>query len=273
MQQGTHRTVPLSSLKRRHTRRDPGTKEELQALGRSWLGNPIHDILVDATMSVVDGNRRLLGLELLEAVEVNVCVLDDELSNAAMDDVALLSSYHRAPLGGYEQARIVRDKKEAVHGMTNKAVADYFHIDPGMITRLLSLFDCIPEAEQAAKDGLLNVSQWYAISKAEDQREALRRALHGASRDALEESRGRVKKFRCPLPSGHVVTVAGDNISTVDEGIKILMEAVNALKAALKGKKKTIKEAQAMWADEIAKGKDPASGNDGPESVTTALAG
>lgn len=239
---GHHRTVPLASLKRRDTRISPGSEEELKALALSWMENPIHDILVDADFSVADGNRRLKGLELLGATEVNVCVLDTKLSAAEMDDIALVTAYHRAPLGGYEQARIIHRRKEAVPGTTNKAVAEYFHIDAGMVTRYEALWVCIPEAQKAAKEGLLTVSKWYAISKADDQHAALQRALHGASRDSLEGSRTGQATRKWSLPSGYVVTVSGTDVG-FEQCKKALTDAINAMKAELKPQKSAAKAA------------------------------
>ena len=260
MKKGIHRIVPLSTLKLRQTRINPGTDEELKALAKSWLENPVHEVFVRASdHEVIDGNRRIRGTGLLGVSEVGVFLIEGDLSDSEMDDIAMISSYHRAPLGGYEQACIVRRKKEAAPGTSNKAVAEAFRIDPGMITRLLSLFDCIPEAQQAAQEGMLNVSAWYAVSKADDQREALRLALSGASRESLERSRKprspsteRLSKIKCPVLSGRVVTVAGEAIG-LEEAIEAMGEAIKVMREAIRNNL-SARTAQATWKDKAAAG-------------------
>jgi hypothetical protein len=180
--------LELAKLKKRALRSDPGTAEGLKALAASWLANPIHDIVVRASdLAIGDGNRRVLGLELLGETEADVTLLEGDVSDLDLDRMALVSAYHRAPLGGYDQARILHAMREAQPGVTNKALAEELHIDPSMPTMLLALFDhCLPEVQAAAQAGQIGVTHWYAIRRSPDQLSALRDALNGSSRDELQ---------------------------------------------------------------------------------------
>ena len=182
----TRARVLLSKLKKRPRRLNPGTQAELIALARSWLADPIHDIIARASdFAIGDGHRRVEGLELLGETEADVTLLEGDISDLALDRMAFVSAFHRSPLGSVDQASIIRSMKESEPGITNKAIADEMHIDPSMPTRLLSLFDTAPEVQEAAQAGKIGVTHWYAISKAADQLAALKSALNGSSRDDL----------------------------------------------------------------------------------------
>jgi hypothetical protein len=112
-----------------------------------------------------------------------------------------------------------------------------------MVGRILSLSRCITAVQQAAADGKLGPSDWYAISKMpEEEQEALLAAkLAGASRDQLER-RGRklrtgnaagvtVKRLKIPLGHDRSVTIAGSNLS-LDDAIELLQETLRFAKKA-----------------------------------------
>jgi hypothetical protein len=98
--------------------------------------------------------------------------------------------------------------------------------------------------EQAAADGKLGPSEWYAIAKAPEaeQQAMLAAKLAGASRDQLEQ-RGRklrngeahgikVNRLKIRLGSqGRSVTIAGSNLG-LDDAIEILQEALKSARKA-----------------------------------------
>jgi ParB-like chromosome segregation protein Spo0J len=262
----TRARVLLAKLKKRPRRINPGIREQVIALARSWLANPIHDILVRASdMVIADGHRRVEGLELLGETEADVTLLEGDVSDRDLDRMAMVSAYHRSPLGGYEQACILRSMKEA-EGVTNKDLAEEMQIDGSMPTKLLSVFDCIPAAQEAAKAGKIGVSVWYAISRVADQMAALQAALNGSTRDELQRrSRKngsvdrtiqnapppvRMPRIKIPLATEAAigtVTLAGENIDLDDAEI-LLKEAMKAVRDA-KAKNLDTKTAQAVWRD------------------------
>jgi ParB family transcriptional regulator, chromosome partitioning protein len=128
-------------------------------------------------------------------------------------------------------------------GATAKDLAAKIDRDPSMLMRILSLSKCIQPVQQAAADGKLGPSEWYAISKVPeaDQGAMLAAKLAGASRDQLEqrgrklrngESRGiKVNRLKIPLGQGRTVTIAGSNLS-LDDGIEMLLETLKFARKA-----------------------------------------
>jgi ParB family transcriptional regulator, chromosome partitioning protein len=112
------------------------------------------------------------------------------------------------------------------------------------LVRILSLAKCVPLVQQAAAEGKLGASEWYAISKVPEaeQPAMLQAKLAGASRDQLED-RGRklrngeeqgikVNRLKIPLgPQGRSVTIAGSNLSLAD-AIKILQDTLQLARKA-----------------------------------------
>jgi hypothetical protein len=119
-------------------------------------------------------------------------------------------------------------------------------LDAGTITKLLSLFDCDQEVQDAAKAGSVGPTDWYAVARAKDQAEALRLKLTGATRDELErhiraercESQevrtgadGRATSITLPLEDGVTFSVKGPGIS-IDAAIAHAEKAIAKLKQA-----------------------------------------
>jgi ParB family transcriptional regulator, chromosome partitioning protein len=214
-----------------------GDESELRALAHSYLKRPLHPLICNPDGTLYDGNRRHMGLELIERLdaEVDVCVTDELLVADQVQEIQLVSAIHRADLSAYDKAVAMRDIKAARKGLTNKQLAeDVLDIDPSLVTRYLSLFECISEVQDAARAGKLGVSDWYGIAKlAQDEQPVLlEMKLGGASRDELERQGrkrrsggkpvARASKIKIALTSGVTVTISGDDLS-LDDAI----EAVN----------------------------------------------
>jgi ParB family transcriptional regulator, chromosome partitioning protein len=250
----------IADLKRQPIRQDHGTQEELKALARSYLECAIHPIICRRDMTVGDGNRRVEGLGLLGQTEIEVFVADEDLSDADLLEIALASDIHRASVCFYDKCQAIRKWEELHPGISGKEIAEKLKVDPAQITRLKSLFKCIPEVQEAARIGKLDSSSVYAISKVETeagQRELLAAKLGGATRDEIEK-RGRkarnraaptvkLARVRCPLSTGTTVVVSGASMD--------LSGMIDALSAALDCARKASKEsldvktAQRVWAD------------------------
>ena len=128
-------------------------------------------------------------------------------------------------------------------GWLAKDLAEHLHIDPSMVTRLLSPTKCTVAWQDALKDGKVGISDVYAASKLPEAEQAglLALKLSGASRDAIEKAGRkkrsvdveavRVNRVKCLLPSGVQVVVSGSSVS-LDESIEALTEAVKEMKRA-----------------------------------------
>ncbi len=262
---GVFAVLLLVSLKFQSIRFDLGTEAELIALAKSWLKQPIHPIIVRPDYTVADGHRRLKGLELLGVKEVEVFITDENLTDEQLVEIALLSAVHRKGLSDYERVHGMKRIAAAHPDWSNKRIAEEVVMDPSMVGRMLPSGELIPAVEEAFKAGLIGISDRYNISllPPAEQPVPLELKLSGASRDEVaRESRKRrngkgaaqvrASKIRCPLPSGHVVTVSGEEIS-LEEAIEAMSEAVKLAKAAL-SKGLNAKTAMNVWKDVAAAG-------------------
>jgi ParB family transcriptional regulator, chromosome partitioning protein len=223
-------------------------EEELRRLGRSYKKRWIMPLIVMPDGTLIDGERRFRGGCLEGMEQFPVQVVDRVLSALEIAETQLLSAVHRADLGDHERAVAMRDIKAAHSEMTAKQLAEeVLNIDPSGLMRYLSLFErCIQPVQDAAKEGRLTVTKWYAIGKLPEQQQAaaLALALSGTNRDDLE-SHGRkqrngnsstpavkVSRLRCALPSGVSVQFSGEGID-LETAIEAMKDLTAELKRAL----------------------------------------
>lgn len=230
----------ISFLRReRNIRSDLGPEPDARALWRSYKNQPLHPIVMTPDGVIVDGNRRHWGAELEGDLnhEVECAVLEGTPTAERIARAQLTSAVHRADISAYDKAVTLRDLKGSG---TNKQIADEIHLDPAQVTRILSLWDCVPEIIEAARLGQIGISDWYAISKASNQPEALRDKLCGASREELQRhSKSRntpsstVKASAIRLPLGNDVqfSIKGPSLS-LDAALDYAAQAIETMKAA-----------------------------------------
>jgi len=258
--EGKRTKLKIADLKRRPMRQQNGTADELKALAQSWLERPVHDIIVCPSRKVVDGHRRLAGLELLGQTEVEVLVADQELDDKAVLEVGLTTAIHRADLSGFDKFQACVKLLELNPGWQNQDLARCVKLDPSTVTRLLSPSKCVAEVVQALRENKIAISDVYEISKQEDRDGQLRLLTlkhAGASREVLaaqvrkqraaDKPAVRTSKIKVPLVSGPVVTVSGNEI-TLEEAIEAAGEAVKQMKAAV-AKGLNAKTAMNVWRD------------------------
>lgn len=269
---GETRRLQLADLRRRPVRQDHGSEAELKALAQSWLDNPIHPILVRLSdLTIADGHRRVAGLELLGKAEADCFCMDGDIPDEKLAQMAFVSAFHRAALGGYEQATALLRMKAT--GATNKSIAEMVNVHPGTVTQHLSLGDCVEEVKEAAKAGKINATDWYAISQAprERQREFLDMRRKGLSSKALAEAvrvanagpaqpaapePERLDSAKLCLPSG--LLIAKKSEMDIAGLITLLKEALSHVEAA-KVQNYTLKTLSKMLADRAKGGfKSPA---------------
>ncbi len=258
--EGKRTRFKIADLKRRPMRQHSGTEEELKALAQSWLERPVHEIIVCPSRKVVDGHRRLAGLELLGQTEVDVLLTNEELDDKAVLEVGLTTAIHRADLSGFDKFHACMKLLELNPGWQNQDLARCVKLDPSTVTRLRSPTKCVAEVVEALRENKIAISDAYEISKAvdrEDQLRLLALKYSGASREvlaaqgrkqrAVDKPAVRAAKIRCPLPSGCTITVTGQDV-TLDEAIESLKEAIKAMTKA-RDTGLDAKTAQAVWRD------------------------
>jgi ParB/RepB/Spo0J family partition protein len=231
---------------------DPGNPrkssaiEELRELRDSLCKKQWVPLLAKPDGVIIDGWRRWSAAKLDGKPErLDVIITDEPLAPAQIKEIQLVTSLHRADLKPYEQFVGCRDWLALNPGASAKDLAVKIDRDPSMLVRILSLSKCIPPVLQAAADGKLGPSEWYAIAKAPteaEQQAMLAAKLAGASRDQLEQRNRkhrngdahgiRVNRLKIPLgPQGRSVTIAGSNLS-LDDAIEILQETLKFARKA-----------------------------------------
>ncbi len=218
--------------------------EELRALGESLKKRQIVPVLARPDGTIIDGHRRLLGGRLVGLEKLDVIITDSVLTPAQIKEIQMVSFLHRADLKHYEFFVTCKEWLNMNPQATAKELAGKIDRDASTLAVSLSLTRCVPSVHQAAAEGKLGPSEWYAISKvpATEQEAMLAAKLAGASRDQLA-SRGRkirssetsgikVNRLKVPLgQDGRSVTIAGSNLS-LDDAIEILQETLKFARKA-----------------------------------------
>jgi ParB/RepB/Spo0J family partition protein len=230
---------------------DPGNPrkscdpEQLRELHDSLCKKQLVPLIAKLDGSIIDGWRRWSAAMLDGKPErLDVIITDELLTPAQIKEIQLVTALHRADLKPYEQFLGCRDWLALNPQATAKDLASRIDRDSSTLVRILSLSKCIQPVQQAAADGKLGPSEWYAISKVPEaeQQAMLSAKLAGASRDQLEQH-GRklrngdahgikVNRLKIPLgPQGRSVTIAGSNLS-LDDAIEILQDTLKFARKA-----------------------------------------
>jgi ParB/RepB/Spo0J family partition protein len=229
---------------------DPGNPrksadpEDLRELHDSLSNKQIHPLLAKPDGSIIDGWRRWCAANLYGGPErLDVIITDEPLTPAQIKEIQLVTSLHRVDLRPWEQYVGCRDWLALNPGATAKDLAARIQRDPSTLVRILSLSRCVPSVQQAAAEGKLGPSAWYAIAKMppEEQEALLAAKLAGTSRDQLErrgrklrsvEAQGvKVRRLKIPLGHGRSVTIAGSNLA-IDDAIEVLQDTLKFARKA-----------------------------------------
>jgi hypothetical protein len=176
--------------------------------------------------------------------EAQVIVTEKVLSDSEVRLIQLTENMHRSDLSGHEKWQACAELMCMNPAWQMKDLAEHLHLDPSMVTRLLSPSKCIPAWQEALAAGKVGISDCYAASKLDAQAQAqaglLSLKLSGASRDAIEQA-GRkkrngatatvkVSRIKCQVPGkGATVVISGESIS-LEGAIEALVELVRLAK-------------------------------------------
>jgi ParB family chromosome partitioning protein len=219
--------------------------EELRELRDSLCKKQLVPLLAKLDGIIIDGERRWRAAKLDGKPQfLDVITTDEPMTPAEIKEIQLVTALHRTDLTAYEQFVGCRDWLALNQGATAKELAATIDRDPSTLVRILSLSKCIQPVQQAAADGKLGPSEWYAISKVPEaeQQAMLTAKLSGASRDQLEqqgrklrsgEAQGlKVNRLKVPLgQQNQSVTIAGSNL-TLDDAIELLQETLKLARKA-----------------------------------------
>jgi len=225
-------------------------RDELFLLGvsvkkRQWLPLIIRPDTENDSFWVVDGQRRVLGGDMVGVEEYDAIVVEASLTKTAMRIAQASTAIHQRGLNGFEQYRVAYELLQTNPDWTDKTLAEELGLSDSMPLRLLSPSKCIREVRIALEAGEIGISDCYAISKESDetkQAEMLAMKRSGASRDDLERHRREAKRKRngsiskaakvsIPLPSGVTVIFRGIN-GDIEELIQAAGDVRQAAKKA-----------------------------------------
>ncbi len=248
-------------------RQDAGTPEELVALARSYLVNPVNYILISPDGTVREGNRRLSGIlaDTGPETQVPVCITSEEITPVASLEIMLETAEHTKALTPYEQYLGYSQWIELT-GLPATTLARKINLSDSAVSRILSLSKGKTEVIEAAKAGLIDSMKWSKIVVSPDQLETLRLVTSG-------EVKGRsqlaavVKRMRQPsadtVKLGSLVIHQPESRRVILKGSVDLAAAEQMLSSALRDVQKaqasglSAKSAQSMWKDTSKKPKAP----------------
>lgn len=222
--------------------RKTADENDLDHLGDDLLARGVLvPLLAKPDGTIIDGWRRWLAAQRKGIKELPVIITDKP--EAEIPGIRLATVFHKVDLAGAEKWSACSEILVTHPDWQMKDLAEFLHLDPSMLTRLLSPSRCIPPWQEALKEGKVGISDCYAASKLPESEQAglLAMKLNGASRDQIEQA-GRksrnaktatvkVSSIRCPLSSGIAVVVKGSALS-LDDAIEALTELLKAMKKA-----------------------------------------
>ena len=215
----------------------------LRALGESLKVRQNDPVQAKPDGTLIDGERRWRAAMLVGLDKLDVIITDAALTDSQINIVRLTSFFHREDLTAFEKWFACKQLLELNPGWLAKDLAQQLHVDPSMVTRLLSPSNCIAAWQDALQEGKVGISDVYAASKLPESEQAglLALKLSGASRDAIEKAARKqrsvekpavkVNRVKCLLPSGVQIVVSGNGVS-LDESIEALTEAIKEMKRA-----------------------------------------
>jgi len=220
-------------------------ESDLRALARSVIKRQLHPFIILPDDIILDGECRWRGLMLENPdFEVDVIVVDRELTPAEVCELQMISAMHSTSLSAYDQALACKEWMEQNPGATAKELAAKIDRDGSLLTRLLALWKTIPSVVKAAEEGKIGLKAWYSISllPEADQSGMLEMHLAGMpTAQIVELSRKKrqpasagatlkVNRIKCEVPGkGATVVVSGEAIS-LDDMIEAMVELTKLAK-------------------------------------------
>jgi ParB family transcriptional regulator, chromosome partitioning protein len=227
---------PLSWFKRKPQIRKRFNEAEDRRLGESLKIRQLEPLVCLPDGTIICGERRLHGAELVGLGELEVKIIDDLVTEAECKRLQFTENMQRQDLTGFEQWQGCVELLALNPGWTQKDLAEQLHIDPSMVIRLLSPSKCIASVKAAFAEGKIGISDCYVLSRLSEaeQPAALAMRLNGASRDRLanharqqrsgDKPKVRASRVKCELSGNLSITVAGNALG-LDEVIEALADA------------------------------------------------
>jgi len=231
---------------------------DLRSLARSVMKQQMHPLIILPDDTVLDGECRLRGLMLENPdFEVDVIVVDRELSPVEVCELQLISAMHSTSLSPFDQALAAKAWLDQNPGATAKELAGKIDRDASMLTRLNSLWKTVPAVQKAAEEGKIGPKAWYQISLLPPAEQAglLEMYLAGTSAGQIAEFCRKKRTNAAPAVKLSRVKIAMPQATLVITGKELSMaDVVELLSETLKEARKAaeqydVKTFQSMMRD------------------------
>ena len=250
-------------------RQDTGAKDDEIALGRSYRHRANNLILISPDGTIRDGNRRVAGIiaDSGPDTQVRVCITSEQITPEVSLEIMVETASHTKPLTPYEQY-LAFSEWLRITKKTAKELAQRMRLNEPMVSKILSLSECIPEVHQAAREGLIGSTEWHALKGSSDQLMTLNLRLSGQIK-TRDELVARVKRDRKPaapesdtvkmksiviaMPQSRRLVLQGGGIDLAT-GREMLVSALKLVDKAIEDGL-TAKNAQGIWKDTSVKPK------------------
>jgi hypothetical protein len=207
---------------------------------------------------MIFGHGRWLAAKSAGIKTLEVKLFPSSLSDTQFKLIRAAENLQRKELSGHQMWLLCSDLMTGNPTWQMKDLAEQLHIDPSMVTRLLSPSKCIPAWQESLAANKVGISDCYAASKLaeSEQAELLRLKLSGASRDAIEQagrkSRSskstaiRLSRVSIAMPRGASVVVSGNELN-MPELVELLNETLKEARKA--SEQYDVKTFQSMMRD------------------------
>jgi ParB/RepB/Spo0J family partition protein len=240
---------PLAFFKANNIRKE-FDEESLRKLGESLMNRQMHPVVCLPDGTIIDGERRWRGAKLVGMKEIEVIIIDEEMSQTQLRILQAATVFHRADWTAGEKYDWAYELVQLHPDWQAKEIAEHLHVDQGLLSKLLTFSRTIPAVRQALDKGLLGIDDGYALSQVSEaeqaellqqrlsgkisSREALRREVRSRKRPTAETDAPKVARLKAALPSGATITVAREGLD--------ICGLIDALSELLKLAKKAERE-------------------------------
>jgi ParB/RepB/Spo0J family partition protein len=232
---------PLSWFKVKSNSRKNFDEASLRALGKDLRVRQISPLVCLPDGTIVSGERRYRAAILEGLTELNVIIITDPITEAEFNRLQLVENLQRQDLSNAEKCAGCVKFARSNQGMNYKQIAEELHVDASMVTRWMAWERVIEPVQQALAANAITLQAMYAISQCAqaEQAAALASALAApnaaaATRAVRRKTNGsstvRTARVKCQMPSGVLVTLAGEGdgltLDDVEETLVALLKEV-----------------------------------------------
>ncbi len=218
--------------------------EKIRLAGQDILVNgQLQSVAATEDGRMIFGHGRWLAAKAVGKKTLEVKIYPASLPDTQFKLIRAAENLQRKDLSGHQKWLLCADLMCGNPTWQMKDLAEALHVDPSMVTRLLSPSKCIPAAQEALAAGKLGISDCYEFSKESPDRQAelLKMKLAGASRNAIEQDRRksrngnapavRLSRVKIAMPQGAAVVVSGKDLGMA-EVVELLTETLKEARKA-----------------------------------------